>query len=749
MRVLNLLMLVFTAISCFVCHPSEGQEVASHSVKEIYDLAKQTYSQIDSIYIEFDHEATTLVKLPSKSRRQLGTNQDHIEYAVFEDYRMTKKRKADGSDVGFAVFDGVTSHLFKDGVVMQFTGKQPSTEDGGIFVSEIMYFVHQDSQLANFDNGWSYPHILRGGGVSDYRVHSELELVDGSWCHVVEWNGKDKIWVDIAKGAVCKKRERWRRAGDKTILIVRYESSDFRQVRDGLWVPFAAKRELFADATDPKEFWDRPISEDKFRVEEVRLNELTKADFDLEVPAGSLVLNTDQRTYRIGGKEGTVLSNLAESSRGFVQSYKTLYWQIAYFCILMIVVLGIFLFLMKKAARKSRIAIPGRNGLTLIELLVVISVICILLAIILPAIQDTREATRRMQCSNQLKQLSLATQHYHAAYTVLPMHGGGTAEPNGVRTLNDDQCNHHRLNYAVAILPFLEHQALWEQISQPLVEPLTGKVFPAMGPVPWYNILALSQAHPYPPWNQPMSVLRCPSDMAIADQSGAINYAACMGDGVRELGCALGKPQFRSSNDLTPLNYDDSTKRGLFANWHAFRFSDCTDGLSATILFGEIVVGENDRQIVSHMVEGQAGIHINVDACSSAIDVSRPRFFRADSIVEPRGSRWADAGLTFSGFSTVLPPQSPSCAEIPVSGADANWFGGIFSAASHHRGGVYVAHADGAVRFVTASIDAQSPVASRSSVYVGNAAHPPGSPSPFGLWGALGTRSSSDVQIGL
>lgn len=395
-----------------------------------------------------------------------------------------------------------------------------------------------------------------------------------------------------------------------------------------------------------------------------------------------------------------------------------------------------------------RVRHPRRGsskGITLIEILVVVSIVGVLLAVLLPAVQNAREAARRSQCENQLKQLALGIHNYEAAFGVLPMQGGGTAERHGVRTLPDDQCNHHRLNYAVAILPFVEQQSLWEAISTTFVEPASGKAFPAMGPVPWYNILSASQAHPYLPWNQPLAILRCPSDPATPALSGAINYAACMGDGVRQLGCALGKPQYRRAGDMNPQRYDDSTKRGIFANWKAFGLRDCTDGLSATLLLGEIAVGQGDGATISHMIEGRASIEFDALACRSVVDPKRPRFFHSGSVVEARGLRWADSGLTFSCFSTVLPPMSPSCAEIPASGADANWFGGIFSAGSHHAGGVYVAMVDGSIRFVTSSVNAQSSSQSAASVYEGNALQPPGSKSPFGVWGALGTRGSSEM----
>ena len=151
-------------------------------------------------------------------------------------------------------------------------------------------------------------------------------------------------------------------------------------------------------------------------------------------------------------------------------------------------------------------------------------------------------------------------------------------------------------------------------------------------------------------------------------------------------------------------------------------------------------LGDRDVRTTPHLFTGwgPVGVHTNPRSCQPDRDPDRPGFWSPGftNIGAPenrRGYRWADGGPLYSGFSTTLPPNNEVCL-----GADHS-SGGHAPASSRHPGGVHVLMADSAVKFVSESIEAgddTAPVVTSSN---------PGRPSPYGLWGALGTRASHEV----
>ena len=416
--------------------------------------------------------------------------------------------------------------------------------------------------------------------------------------------------------------------------------------------------------------------------------------------------------------------------------------------------------------RKAR----DQRGFTLVELLVVIAIIGVLVGLLLPAVQAAREAARRMSCSNNFKQIGLAIHNYHSTYKQLPKHGtGNVRNPGQGAGWNTNNTGRNFLSYLVPILPFCEQQALWEKISNPSMDVVPGTtmpgnvvngMWPAMGPSPWRTS--------YVPWMTQVPTYRCPSDPGYSPPGlGRSNYAACIGDAIdRSRDGGRNEFGFKSNsnnngNKLRDLNWmatrAQASMRGFFWPRHDSKFRDVLDGLSNTVAGAEICTSIQQREVKADFARiggGSNGAASNPSLCKNNvnIDPERPSRWGAAANVstggtQMRGVRWADFRTHYTGMQTILPPNSPNC--HLSGGGDYNET--IMSAGSRHQGGAHVLMGDGAVVFMTDSVEAGD--ASAPPVERGSGGSPgwrgpltaPGAKSPYGLWGALGTRAAGET----
>lgn len=401
---------------------------------------------------------------------------------------------------------------------------------------------------------------------------------------------------------------------------------------------------------------------------------------------------------------------------------------------------------------------------TMIEVFGVLLLIGLLVGILLPAVQSAREMARRTSCSNNMMQVALGVHGYHSAFKQFPMQLTGTDGSTIVGADND-----RRLSYLVGVLPFVSQADLADAMDKPrkrkpneTADPYGGMMmsdgaesaasrpqldsefWPAGGPEPFVR--------GYSPWMVDVPVFRCPSDPGIGRPSfGRVNYAACLGDGV--LGADSGP--FKEVNgkfvyDAQLAEQTDAAMRGIFVPRVATRLSDVIDGQSHTFLLGEMATGLGDSDTRTRPAPGP-GAKVLRDNPSWArqtelISLERPQFWESPAmgaklaaLDKRRGFRWADGMPLFTGFNTILPPNR----EITMR-ADQEACWGILPPSSRHQSGVNMAMADGSIHFFTDSIEAGDPHA--PTVYAGSV-HPRGSESPYGLWGALGTRASAELRV--
>ncbi len=364
----------------------------------------------------------------------------------------------------------------------------------------------------------------------------------------------------------------------------------------------------------------------------------------------------------------------------------------------------------------------ARSGFSLKELLVVMFIISAALFLLAPALNNQHRPARRMRCQNNLKQLLLAMHNYHDIYGTLPSAMGGTGAGG----------NEGRLSGIVPMLSMMEYAALHEEITRG--DPANG--IPPGGPVPWDKN--------YPPWQTQLQVLQCPAADHPATDFQPTNYAFCIGD---------------VSVDIHRL----PATRGVFAPGLTSTLQEITDGTSNTIALAEIGTRQHRD------VPGQYAVDLPRNVLSDPAIALRlvdrgGQTYRSDVPLHKhgRGYNWADGAAGPGLVNTILPPNGPSCAVAGDGLVD-----GIYSAGSYHVGGAQVGMADGSVHFIDQEIDcgnlsatpptaddyfteynaAENDVAENAAAENDAAENETQQPyaSPFGVWGALGTRSGREV----
>ncbi|MDR3196970.1 MAG: DUF1559 domain-containing protein [Planctomycetaceae bacterium] len=365
-----------------------------------------------------------------------------------------------------------------------------------------------------------------------------------------------------------------------------------------------------------------------------------------------------------------------------------------------------------------------RNGFTLVELLVVIAIIGVLIALLLPAVQAAREAARRMQCTNNLKQLSIACHNYHDVHQAL-VSASGQVIGKTSGSLNFD-----RWSGLAALLPFIEQNALYERfrsedVYNPSDRPVSSNVAQGGG----VNNPKLIQ----------VVALLCPSDgngkiRTDIYETGRTNYRMNLGDSPASFGSAT-----TAAGSTAYI----SLGRGVFGYRTWYNLSVISDGTSNTALFAERALSSTSTTVVvinggiNNLGSVFSGTYQNKYLSDRSVCLNTRNGYEYKSsitgVTNP-GDYWGFLGWNFvdghflcSGFHTVLPPNSPAC--LHRTNGDI----GIFTPTSNHNGGVNISLADGSVRFVSETIDAGT----------ANAAVNSGS-SLFGAWGALGSRDGHE-----
>ncbi len=328
------------------------------------------------------------------------------------------------------------------------------------------------------------------------------------------------------------------------------------------------------------------------------------------------------------------------------------------------------------------------QGFTLIELLVVIAIIAILIALLLPAVQQAREAARRSQCRNNLKQLGLALHNYHDVHKMFPK-----ASTNYLIANSSDSWDNDGFSAQFFLLPFLDYGPLFKEWNMNATWNNNGVGAPRTNRALRRTVLP---------------VYRCPSDTPFPTvETGNCNYLVSTGPNRGWVNAA-------------------ATHVGMFHLNHSTTIADLKDGTSQTIAIAEGVIGDNND------ASYQPGDLVHSQAFPAGFPPISPTQNQLDvygiqcqggiaNHYSRSGRDWQHPTMHFTIFNTMATPNwnYPTCQ--PCAGTCDNGGGtGVYPSRSQHPGGTHHLFADGKVKFVINSVN-------------------------LALYQALGTKASRDV----